>query len=104
MAKPAAAEQKQKALSIEELMTRLEEITRTIENPDTGIESSITLYEEGLTIAGQCKERLQEARKKIEVINPDLAKTGPIMPVLETSSNPDRMDGFTRRDGFSAHR
>ncbi|NTV07831.1 MAG: exodeoxyribonuclease VII small subunit [Chlorobium limicola] len=77
MAKPAAAEQKQKALSIEELMTRLEVITRTIENPDTGIESSITLYEEGLTIAGQCKERLQEARKKIEVINPDLAKNWP---------------------------
>lgn len=58
-------------------MGRLEEITRNIENPETGIERSITLYEEGLAIAGQCKKRLQEARKSIEVINPDLAKTWP---------------------------
>ena len=77
MAKPAAAEQKQNALSIEELMSRLEEITRRIESPDTGIESSIALYEEGLAIAGKCKERLQEARRKIEVINPELSKTWP---------------------------
>jgi len=77
MAKTAAAEEKHKNLSIEELMTRLEEITRNIENPDTGIERSIALYEEGLAIAGQCKDRLQEARKKIEVINPEIAKTWP---------------------------
>ena len=61
--------------SIEELILRLEEITRKIENPETGLESSIGLYEEGLTIAGSCKKRLQDARKKIEVINPELAKT-----------------------------
>lgn len=77
MAKSAAAEQKPGKPSIEELMSRLEEITRNIENSDTGIENSIALYEEGLVIAGQCRERLQEARKKIEVINPDLAKTWP---------------------------
>ena len=77
MAKTATAEEKRNNLSIEELMTRLEEITRNIENPDTGIERSIALYEEGLAIAGQCKDRLQEARKKIEVINPEIAKTWP---------------------------
>jgi exodeoxyribonuclease VII small subunit len=74
--------------AIEELISRLEEITRNIENPDTGLESSISLYEEGLTIAGQCKMRLQEARKKIEVINPDLAKTWP-----ETTRIKDLFDG-----------
>ena len=63
--------------AIEELISRLEEITRNIENPDTGLEKSISLYEEGLTIADNCKKRLQEARKKIEVINPELAKTWP---------------------------
>ena len=77
MAKSATADRKSGSPSIEELMERLEEITRRIENPDTGIESSIALYEEGLAIAGKCRERLQEARKKIEVINPDLAKTWP---------------------------
>ncbi|MEI6756584.1 MAG: exodeoxyribonuclease VII small subunit [Chlorobium sp.] len=66
--------------TIEELISRLEEITRNIENPETGLESSIGLYEEGLAIAESCKKRLQEARKKIEVINPDLAKTWPETP------------------------
>jgi len=61
--------------AIEELISRLEEITRNIENPETGLEKSIALYEEGLTIADNCKKRLFEARKKIEVINPELAKT-----------------------------
>ncbi|NTW68565.1 MAG: exodeoxyribonuclease VII small subunit [Chlorobiaceae bacterium] len=74
--------------AIEELISRLEEITRNIENPETGLESSISLYEEGLTIAGQCKKRLQEARKKIEVINPELAKTWP-----ESSHIKDLFDG-----------
>jgi len=80
MAKSATADKKSGSPSIEELMERLEEITRRIEKPDTGIESSIALYEEGLAIAGKCRERLQEARKKIEVINPDLAKNWPENP------------------------
>jgi len=67
-------------ISIEELILRLEEITRTMENPDTGLESSINLYEEGLAIATACKKRLQEARQKIELINPELAKTLPETP------------------------
>ncbi|MEI6691427.1 MAG: exodeoxyribonuclease VII small subunit [Chlorobium sp.] len=66
--------------AIEELISRLEEITRNIENPETGLEKSISLYEEGLNIADNCKKRLQEARKKIEVINPELAKTWPDTP------------------------
>lgn len=62
---------------IEELILRLEEITRSIENPDTGMEAAVTLYEEGLSIAATCRQRLQETRKKLEVINPDLSKAWP---------------------------
>ncbi len=69
--------------AIEELISRLEEITRNIENPETGLEKSIALYEEGLTIADNCKKRLQEARKKIEVITPELAKTWPDTPRIK---------------------
>ena len=69
--------------AIEELISRREEITRNIENPETGLEKSIALYEEGLTIADNCKKRLFEARKKIEVINPELAKTWPDTPRIK---------------------
>ncbi len=69
--------------TIEELISRLEDITRNIENPETGLENSIALYEEGLTIADNCKKRLLDARKKIEVINPELAKTWPDTPRIK---------------------
>ena len=67
----------QKKATIEELIARLEEITGKMENPDTGIDKSIKLYEEGLKIAGICRKRLQDARQKIEVINPDAAEKQP---------------------------
>ena len=69
--------------TIEGLISRLEDITRNIENPETGLENSIALYEEGLTIADNCKKRLLEARKKIEVINPELSKTWPDTPRIK---------------------
>jgi len=61
----------QKKATIEELIARLEEITGEMEHPDTGIDTSIKLYEEGLKIANTCRKRLMDARQKIEVINPD---------------------------------
>lgn len=67
----------QKKATIEELIARLEEITGEMENPDTGIDKSIKLYEEGLKIADICRKRLQDARQKIEVINPDAAEKQP---------------------------
>jgi len=69
--------------AIEELISRLEEITREIENPETGLENSIHLYEEGITIADNCKKRLLETRKKIEIINPLLSKTWPETPRIK---------------------
>ncbi len=66
---PDHMSQKKKA-TIEELIARLEEITGKMENPDTGIDQSIKLYEEGLKIADVCRKRLLDARQKIEVINP----------------------------------
>ncbi|ARM31623.1 exodeoxyribonuclease VII small subunit [Prosthecochloris sp. HL-130-GSB] len=59
----------QKKQSIEELIRRLEELTREIEHPDTGVEQSIKLYEEGLRLAELCKKRLTEARQKLETID-----------------------------------
>lgn len=70
--------------SLEELISRLEEITRTMENPDTGLESSIALYQEGLSIAERCRKRLREARQKIEVINPAKATDESAPPASES--------------------
>lgn len=82
----------QKKATIEELVTRLEEITGEMEHPDTGLEHSIKLYEEGVRIADLCKKKLQDARQKIEVISPDAAKKEPETP---ESGNDAGYDLFT---------
>ncbi|TCD47746.1 exodeoxyribonuclease VII small subunit [Chlorobium sp. N1] len=69
--------------TIEALISRLEEITRTMEKPDTGLEGSIALYEEGIAIAEQCRKRLQAAKTRIELINPETAPE-----VREESAHP----------------
>lgn len=62
---------RKKKATIEELVARLEEITGEMENPDTGIDQSIKLYQEGLAIADECRKRLQDAKQKIEIISPN---------------------------------
>jgi len=61
---------KTKKKTIEELITRLEEISEKIGEGSIGLEESIELYEEGQNIAKECAERLSAAQKKLEVINP----------------------------------
>jgi len=60
-----------------------------METPDTGLEGSIALYEEGLSIAEQCKKRLQEAKRKIEVINSGMRKEAPVVDRVQDLFTPE---------------
>ena len=50
--------EKKKELNIEEAFARLEEINKLLENPDTNLKDSMTLYAEGVELANACKEDL----------------------------------------------
>jgi exodeoxyribonuclease VII small subunit len=78
------------APTIEELIQRLEELTGQIENPETGLENSIALYEEGLSVAGECRKRLLDTRKKLETINPDQAAAQPEKPAKPAKPEPPK--------------
>uniref|UniRef100_Q3APF3 Exodeoxyribonuclease 7 small subunit n=1 Tax=Chlorobium chlorochromatii (strain CaD3) TaxID=340177 RepID=Q3APF3_CHLCH len=73
--------------SLEELLQRLDEITHTLENPDTGIERSIKLYEQGLLIAERCRKRLEYARSKIEKLKPNSSSSLPQFPLTDDLFN-----------------
>lgn len=60
--------------TIEDLISRLEEIANQIQDGDVGLEESIRLYEEGQALARECEKRLSAAQKKLEVINPNLSR------------------------------
>ncbi len=55
--------------SFSEKLTRLEEITRRLENGDCSLEDAMDLYDEGKKLAADCGETLKNAKQKIEVAN-----------------------------------
>ena len=56
------------ALSFEAALARLETIVRKLEQGDTTLEESITLFEEGQHLRGQCEARLADAEARIELL------------------------------------
>lgn len=78
MSKKKSTEKKQsESLSLEEMISRLEEIGEVIQAGEVGLEESVALYEEGKEIARQCSERLAAAQKRIEIVSPDLFLQSP---------------------------
>jgi exodeoxyribonuclease VII small subunit len=49
----------------EELLEELRQVMRKIEDPETGLDESIELYEKGAALIRQCEEVLARAELKI---------------------------------------
>lgn len=55
-------------LNFEKSIERLEEIVSKLEDGELSLDAALKLYEEGMKISQSCAKRLEEARKKIEVL------------------------------------
>ncbi len=55
----------------EDLLARLETIVRSLESEELDLERSIAAFEEGVEIARQCHQRLDEAERRVEVLRRD---------------------------------
>ena len=55
-------------MKFEEAMKRLEEIVEKLESGDIELEKSIELYEEGIRLSEFLNTKLEEVKKKIEVV------------------------------------
>lgn len=58
-----------KELKFEEKMKRLENIVSELENENTDLDTSLSLYEEGLELSKKLKDELGKFQKKIEELN-----------------------------------
>lgn len=58
--------------SFEEAMRRLDEIVAEMEDNQTGIEEMIRGYEEGVRLLRVCRQRIDTARQRVELITADL--------------------------------
>lgn len=59
---------KNKALTFEQSMSRLDEIASRLENSETGLEETIKLVEEGLRLVKNGRELLDAAELRIKVL------------------------------------
>ena len=68
----SAATKKQDDVSFEEAMERLEEIVSSMEGERLPLEEMVQSYEEGAKLLRVCRERIEVARQRVELITANL--------------------------------
>jgi exodeoxyribonuclease VII small subunit len=67
---------KTKEPSFEEAMESLESIVASLETGQLPLEDMVTAYERGVKMLRACRERLESARQRVELITADLEGRG----------------------------
>ncbi len=57
-----------KTITFEAAMERLEEITRLLESGTEGLDESLKLYEEGVSLIRLCTQKLESAEQSVKVL------------------------------------
>lgn len=60
------------AKTFEQSLDELEQIVRSLEEGDMPLEESLELFEKGVKLARECRDRLAKAEKRIEVLTRDI--------------------------------
>ena len=61
----------------EECLQRLEKIVNELEKGDLPLEKALTLFEEGIQLSNSCRQELETAEGKVEVL---LKQNGKLQP------------------------
>lgn len=59
------SEVKKENPGFEEMLRRLEEIVKALDNVETPLETSLALFEEGAKLVRSCTEKLDDAQQKV---------------------------------------
>lgn len=59
---------KSKEPNFEEALEHLETIVENLEGGEMGLDQALKLYEEGISTAQACMKRLEEAKKRIQIL------------------------------------
>lgn len=57
--------------SFEEALARLEVLVRMLESGEKGLDESLVLFEEGVSLVRFCTERLDSAEQKVKILMKD---------------------------------
>lgn len=72
-------------MKFEESLERLEKIVLELEKGEVPLEKSLTLFEEGMQLSASCRQQLEEAEGKVEILLKQNGKlqTEPFAPPAE---------------------
>lgn len=75
-------------VKFEECLERLEKIVQELEKGEVPLEKSLTLFEEGMQLSATCRNQLEEAEGKVEILLKQNGKlqTEPFEPPAEKAS------------------
>ena len=55
-------------LSFEQKLDKLEEISKSLQDPNTDLQKAVSLYEDGMKLANQVDEELSKIERRIEIV------------------------------------
>lgn len=61
-------EEKTSPLSFEARLQELERIVKDLEKGDLPLEESLSLFETGMRLSAECKQQLEEAESRVEIL------------------------------------
>ena len=76
-----------KPKDFETALQRLEEIVRKLDSGDLPLASLLEVYEEGVTLSRFCQTKLEEAERKVEILNKKADGTLERTPFEEPDAN-----------------
>ncbi len=62
------ADEKKEGMTFEKKLSRMEEISKALSDPSTDIQKAVTLYEEGMKLAGEVDTELSKIERRIEIV------------------------------------
>lgn len=84
-----------KNLTFEKALSRLQDVVVDLEDPEKGLEESLALFEEGVSLARFCRGRIDEIQRRVEVVlkeTPEGFETEPLDPEESDDSEGDSED------------
>lgn len=60
---------KETQIPLEELFTKLEDVVKKLENPESSLEESFQYYNEGMQLLKKCNETIDSVEKKVLVLD-----------------------------------
>ena len=91
-----------RGLTFEKALERLQEIVAELEDPAKGLERSLELFEEGVSLSRFCRSKIEEIQKRVEVVlkeTPDGFLTEPFEEGAGSEEGEEDDEETERRNG-----